>query len=216
MLRSLLLGSLLMLTACASCKVKEDSSLLTAHEAGDLTLVLVSPEYGPLDGFAPIRAVEGGRPDQVVRAVVPAVKCHRDSCISVQVVRKDGGVVPIGSVKKGGNSIDIPLSRLTGLPDEVARADGGPYRVLVDVFQLVAEGSDTLVEAKQERGEVISLADFERRRQMSGVIYLTVLARGYARLTCGGPDVAYVEKISKTCTAEYSTKMRSALCGACR
>lgn len=207
------------LTACASCKVQEDSSLLSAAEAGDLSVVFVTAEDGPRRGGAFVFATEGGAPEQAVRVVLPSVKCHRDSCIGVQVVRKDGTIIPIGGAKKGSNSVDIPLSKLTALHDEVQRSDGGPYRVLIDVFLLIPQGVDVLAleedtedEEEGHRGETVVFKDMERHRQAVGVIYLNVLARGYARLTCGGPDTAYIEKIDSNCRAEYSTKLRSALC----
>ncbi len=178
----------------ASCDIKEDTSELTALEGGDLSVIMTTDgEDGPRKGLSHVYLLEGSPPQARVKLFVPGVHCERDNCVEATAVRKDGRMVPLGGVEEGESELVFSLAKLTALPDIVARDDGGPYRILVDVYQKI-DGGDRLIKTV-------------------GIVYITVLRKGYARLTCDSPNTAYTVKIKKKCDAQFSTKGRSSLCG---
>jgi len=107
-----------------------------------------------------------------------------DSPHKVFLIGADGLVESLGSVES------IKIEELVG--PTVEKLDGGPYRVLVSL-QVKVEGMVLM-------------------RSMAGVVYVTVLSEGYSRLGCNSPDSAFAIKIDKKTEAQYSSKLRSALC----
>jgi len=147
------------------------------------------------DGMLHCRLSKGARPSTRIRVLLPKLSCKRESCAEIAVVRKDGTLVPIGGIPEGKTSYAFPVSKITGDPDVIDKAHGGPYRLLIDAFY-------------QFDGE-------EWRVKGQGIVYLTVMDRGYKQLACDSPDVQWALKITRQCEAQYSTKFRSTLCGEC-
>lgn len=175
----------------ASCKVKEDSSELSAVRGNDLTILMSTDGDGNRKGLAHVYLVENGGPKKIT-VFVPGVSCPEDSCVSLHGVQQDGSLLPIDSVAKDQNKVEFDSDVLTG---DVTLDDSGPYRLLMKITQTI-DGEEYL-------------------RLGRGVVYVTVLAKGYARLVCNSSDVAYIGEISSECSAQYTTKLRSALCGGC-
>lgn len=176
----------------ASCKVKEDTSPITPIEADDKTVVFVTRGDGPRKGLTHVLTYENALPNQTIKVVGPEVSCQRDSCLEVSLITKDGEIVPIGGIEEGKTSISFPISKLTRNPDVVVKGDGGPHRVIMDVYAKI-DGSNY-------------------HRLAQGVIYLTVLSEGYKQLSCNGPDVAFTTKLDKYWEAQFTSKLRSAIC----
>lgn len=188
----LLLVALAVACLGSSCKIKEDSSKLTGTDGRDLAVVLSTDEDGHRRGLAHIYTRDGSDGSEKITLTLPTVKCPSESCIEVLGIDQAGNLIPIDSLPKGENKVEFELKTLTG---DVSLTDSGPYRLLINVTQTI-DGEEYLRRAK-------------------GVIYVTVLVRGYSRVSCNSGDIAYSEEIKSGCEAQYTTKMRSAICGDC-
>lgn len=172
---------------------------MSAREAGQLTLIFSGGGDGPRRGLLHVEQSEGSNPElSMISMTLPKLNCKRESCATFDVIRKDGTIAPLGGIPKGKFTLEVPLSAITGSSDPIARPAGGPYRILVEAF--------------------LEADDGEHKALMEGVVYVSVLKSGYVGLSCDGADTAWSVSLAKKkgCSAHYSTKMRTALCGECQ
>lgn len=175
----------LLVSACGSSP-KKDSSTYSAIEANDMTLIMSGCGEKPYRGMLLCRVPEGGASDARISIHVPAITAE------FVVVRKDGSIHPIGTADPAGN-LSLTLGELTGLDGPVVPWFGGPYRVLGELhYELEGQPAKEIV---------------------SGLVYVLVIKKGYVSLGCESPDAVWNREIPGGCRAEYTTAMRSAICG---
>jgi len=190
----LLLGVFLLTLTAATCGIRQDTAAMSAREAGQPTIVFSGGGDGPRRGGIFVEAQEDARPEAVMLTItMPKLNCDRDSCATFDVVRKDGTIHPIGGISKGQYDLEFSLSALTGDTGPVDRKIGGPYRVLGEAYLQADDG--------------------EHKALLEGIVYVTVLRKGYVGVGCNGPDVAWSVGLWQGCSAQYTTKMRTVLCG---
>lgn len=167
---------------------------MSAREANQPTIIFSGGGDGPRRGLLHVEVPEDGRPEAaMITITMPKLNCNRDSCANFDVVRKDGSIYPLGGIPKGQYDLTFALSAITGSVDPVTRPIGGPYRVLGEAFLQADDG--------------------EHKALLEGIIYVTVLRKGYVGVGCNGPDVAWSVGLWNGCSAQYTTKMRTVLCG---
>ena len=167
---------------------------MSAYDAGQNTILFTGGGDGPRRGGLFVEVAEGANPNQnKIYITMPKLNCDRPSCANFDVIRKDGSVFPLGGIPKGEFDLVFTLSELTGLTGPVDLNHGGPYRVLGNAYLQADDG--------------------EHRETMRGHIQVVVIKQGYAGLPCNGPDVAWSVGLWKDCSAQYTTKLRTALCG---
>jgi len=176
----------------ATCGPKLDSSPFTAVEAGDLTVPISGCGSDLHVGLTHTRTHLGAVPDCLYRVWVPeGLECRSESCADILVIRQDGSIHPLGSIKKGDSSFPFLLSAVVGDEAPIQRSQSGPYRVIVDA--------------------VFWDGDRDVAVQGRGIIYLSVLTPGYVSLACGSRDVAWRQE-AEGLELHYSTKFRVAPC----
>lgn len=167
---------------------------MSARDAGQPTIIFSGGGDGPRRGGIFVEVPEGARPEAVMLTItMPKLNCERESCATFDVVRKDGTIYPIGGIPKGQYDLVFALSAVTGATAPVTRQIAGPYRILGDAYLQADDG--------------------EHRALLEGIVYVTVLKAGYVGLGCNGPDVAWSVGLWSGCSAQFTTKMRTALCG---
>lgn len=177
----------------STCEIKQDTSQYSAIQGGDLTLVFSGGSEKHRDGIILWKVSEDSNASGSVSVTIPELNCDRDSCALFNVVRKDGSIYPLGGLKKGQTKITFSLTDLIGHQKNISVSDGGPYRILMEAYY----------EWDDEEWKVLG----------SGIVYVLVLKKGYVSLGCNGPDVAWASELEKNCEAQFTTKMRTALCG---
>ena len=176
-----------------TCSLRQDTSVLSAAAANDMTLIFSGCSENNRDGMILCRSSSGAGQTTEITIHMPKLNCDREVCAQLDIVRKDGTIHPLGAIPKGDTALVFKLSQVTGSTGPVTPGMGGPYRVLSEAFY----------EHEGEEWRVLGV----------GIIYLLVLKPGYVPLGCGSPDMAWRLKLRKKCEAQYSTKMRTALCG---
>jgi hypothetical protein len=124
---------------------------------------------------------------------MPALNCKRESCAGFTVVRKDGTLAPLGGIPKGETELRFNVQDIIGHNAPLSMRDGGPYRIL----------SEAYYQKNNEEFKVLG----------KGIVYLLILKPGYVPLGCENPDAAWSLELGDNCEAQYSTKMRTGLCG---
>ena len=190
-LKFLILASLSMVGA--TCGIRHDTSILSAVQANDLTVIFSGCSELHRDGLILCRSSVGAKPSTQITVTLPGLNCDRESCANFDVVRKDGTIHPLGGIPKGSTKLTFTLEDVLGSPEDISTASGGPYRVLSEAYF-----KDGGAEYK-----VLGV----------GVVYLVVLEPGYVPLGCQSPDAAWTVDLGKDCEAVYTTKYRSQLCG---
>lgn len=179
----------------ATCtNVKPDSSIQSAIQAGDESAILKGCGLGHQNGLIHCRVADGSDMTQTVTVTVPLVDCKFDSCATITGFQKNGNSVALGSIPKGQTELEFPLSKLVG-GKTADKKHGGPYRVLIELEYINKKAG--------------------WKQAQSGVVYVSILEKGYHVLNCDSSNAVWKLAVSETCEIQFSTKMRTALCGEC-
>ena len=193
MIKRLLMIALILPLLGGTCSIKQDTSILSAVQANDLSLIFSGCSDSHRDGLILCRSSEGATPSTVITVTMPDFDCDRESCTSLSVIRKDGTIHPLKSFPEGETTAHFTLADVIGSNNPMFPSVAGPYRIVSESFY-------------EQDGQ-------EWKIQGVGIIYLLVLKPGYMTLGCGSPNMAWREDLGDNCKAEFSTKMRSAICG---
>lgn len=187
---------LFFLLVLSACSVRSPQSLDQAKPAADsrdYTVILEGCGQGPQAGYLFCRVTEGSLPTDEIKMYFPAVDCRRENCVDWQLIQPSGNYGARGSLPARATRVSIPLSKIIQDSKKVTVEHDDEYLVASRIWYL----TDT--------DEEFSIKGY-------GVIRIRVLSENYTRLACGDPELAWIQKISSTCQAHFSTQYRSALC----
>lgn len=186
---------LVSLLGCSNKKPEVIDLSPSAFESGDWTMVFRGCSQGPKQGYLFCRVWEDNRADYLIDLTFPSVDCIRENCIEILVLGTSGEPVFQIGLPKGENKTLLPLTDMIS-SNIFQGIHDGEYRVIAKIWYTDGEGREFM-------------------GQMKGVIRLLVLNAAYNGLACDDPDRGWVAEVTSTCRAEFSTEMRSTLCGSC-
>jgi len=166
---------------------------MTAYEAGDLSAVLEGCNQGVRNGYLFCRMPEGADQSTIITLHFPKVSCKRTNCIEYQVVMPSGELGHGLGIGAGETKNSVRLSQITGKSGPISKDHAGEYRLLVKVWFLVE--------------------DEEMSTRADAVLRLFVVDRKYQGLVCNDPETGWRSDLSRSCSVEYSTGYRTAVCG---
>lgn len=188
---------LLVFLGAGSCSSLVIDKAVSAVDGNDYTIILGGFGQIASKGYLFAQLREGQDGTGLVSLYFPATQCKRESCVSYQTFHPDGSYGPAGAIPAGSGKDSMPLSLLVGHDGPITRNDEGEYGVKARIFLTGPDGI-----------EYSALA--------VGFIRLNVLRADYRPLACNDPARGWVNQVDKQCTAEFSTAMRSAVCGRCQ
>lgn len=183
---------LLVMVGCKEIPEKIDLSL-SAEEGKDITAIFEGCGK-KTDGYMFCRLAEGSSADRNIIVHLPKVHCTRNNCVELQFIQRDGSLGYGVGIPE--DEVSIPISKIID-SETVEKIHDGEYRVLARIWYI---GSD----------------EIERQVRFSGAIRLWVVKKEYQQLVCNDPERGWKKNIGGGCSAEYSTQMRTALCGGCK
>lgn len=136
---------------------------------------------------------EGSLTDAPISMILPPGNCDRASCVEFQVFRK-GSPGFHGAIPKGQTEFKFTLADLAQTGPNVDPSIDDEYRV-----QGIAYWKDN--------------QGIEHRQPFHGFVRIDVTTKDFMPVACGGPEVAWNVAINKTCSAQFTTAARAALCG---
>lgn len=160
----------------------------------DKTVVLSGFGKVASDGYLFIRVREGAAPTGEITLYVPPLECKRENCVKFQTWRLDGSLGIAGGIKQGETHTSFSLAELTSETDRVNLRSDGEYKLKLKVYFLDQDGE-------------------ERSSLAEGFIRVNVMSADYEPLACNDPMSAWNLVLSNNCSAQYSSSLRSALCG---
>ena len=195
--KPLLAGILCSWMACS--QIPLDNSV-SASEGHAFTLVLSGCNQKAKSRYLFCEVRESAKPSVDITLHLPQVTCAANSCIQVQFTRLDGSFGEAFSVPKGDMFLRVPLSKIIGTEDEMNMGHDGEYQAGVRIHFQGPDGTEYL-------------------QSMRGLIRINVLRSDYLPVACNDQMIAWYTPLYGTkktgCHAQWTSKMRSAVCGEC-
>lgn len=188
---------LLAFLGVGSCSSLVIDKAVSAVDGNDYTIVLGGFGQTASKGYLFAQLREGQDGTGLLSLYFPNTACKRESCVSYQVFHPDGSFGPSGSIPAGSVKDSLSLSGILGHEGPVTRDDEGEYGIKARVYLTGPDG-------------------IEYSAFAFGFLRLNVLRADYRPLACNDPARGWVSPINKECVAEFSTAMRSAVCGRCQ
>lgn len=140
--------------------------------------------------------VEEGVPSTIPISIhFPELKCVYESCGVVEVIQ-NGRTVYQASLKKGQSSIKFLLKDLIDQKEAIGFDEDTEFQIIGRFFVTINRTTYSAT--------------------ATGPLRLWVYARGYSHISCNDPNVFTSRKLTQTCSAQYTSKFRTALCGDCK
>lgn len=185
--------SFYMLVLILGCSIPIDPGM-SAFSGGEPTIIFEGCNRKLSKGYLFCETQQASNPTlSKIKLIVPVVSCNSDHCIEYRFIKPDGNFSAQGAIPKGVGEISLPLSAIVGSDSLLSGSEEGEYLLQMRVFFEIGKTQET---------EVIF-----------GYLRLKIWDQHYAPMGCGSPYKAMTTVISKNCEAQYSSKLRLALCG---
>lgn len=186
---------LLVAALAVSCGSLVYDTAVSAIEGRDFTLVLSGYNQTARDGYLFVRTYEGNRTSGFIRVIFPrALQCGQENCAAGRVIGFGGRNISFG-VPEGLDHFDIPVSQIVG-SDLFERSQDGEYLIRISILYPGPTGENETI-------------------RVEGLVRFRIMTRDYARMGCNSSAVAWERRISSSCSVQYSTAGRVAICGDC-
>lgn len=189
------LSTFLVVVVALGCAQVALDPMMSAAEGNDLTVGFSGCGSKASKGYLFCPKKSGSNPSESLQLIFPGVECKREFCTRFQFFRKDGSEGFGGALKAKESILGLDLSKL--LPEGmVTDASDGEYLVAVKQYFIGDDGREYLSVAK-------------------GLVRVLVTNEKYQPMVCNDPNMAWSVQVSKKCTLQFTSSLRSVLCGEC-
>lgn len=195
--KPLLAGILCAWMACTNIPLDNSVSAADGHA---FTMVLGGCGENPKSRYLFCEVRESAKPTGEIIFYFPEATCPAASCIQVQFTRLDGSFGEAYSVPKGDLQLHVQLAKIVGTEEPFTVAQDGEYQAGVRIHFQDHDGNEHI-------------------EAMRGLVRVNVLRSDYLPVACNDKMIAWYTPLygpKKTgCYAQWTSKMRGALCGNC-
>lgn len=189
---ALSIGLIMILCSCASCDPIPDTSV-GAAEGRDASVILSGCGQRANEGYVFCKVREGALPSELIRLTVPSYPCSRDYCAEFIFVNPDGSFGYGSGIRQGQSEFEFSIGDMRRNQSSISISDEAEYAMAVRIYY-------------NQNGVEISSTT-------RGYVRLHVLRRDYIPLVCNDVSASYKQRLFEGCEVQYSTRLRSKLCG---
>lgn len=178
---------------CGSIPIDESMS---AERGNAATIILCDLDGTCHKGYAFAQLRNGSGLTRAFTFKAPELNCDEESCVRWQLWRLDGSQGASGAVDKKGGLVPLSVGAVVGSEDVLQPHHDGEYLFKAKFFWNDADG--------------LPLSSIGW-----AFIRINVVDAQYQFMGCNDPASAFKTELTESCSAQYSTAFRSALCGVC-
>lgn len=193
-----LVAPLLFALFAASCSGIPIDRAMSAEAGGDASVIFCGPDAKCHQHYVYVQLRATASPTDLIRLHVPGVNCSRVECVRWQIIDPSGSFGAGGGIKRGQTEADITIGQVIGSSSPIGAGADNEWRIKVDVYYNDSAGAEHLV-------------------TQHGLIRIEVLDAAYVPIGCNDPNVAWEAPLDGAgkCKGQWTTQLRTALCGAC-